>query len=491
MAGIGFKLQKLLLEEIYLSAFKGFFYALVITSGPWLIMIISLAILSIYFSYILNPKDHLLFNLLLVHISVLTVITTGTFQLYFTRIFSDNVYSKKRDELPNVIITNLIVTMAVLMILVTPFIYSETLFPQYVTFAVKMLSFCLLFALNIIWVLMNYVSASDVFIIFVSHYIIGSMITIVLGGLLGYFSEFSGFFFGFFIGQAYIASVLFYLTIKVFGLPSKLYISAIHGYSNYRILIVSGFFMYMGMWIDKFIYWYGPSGQHLTPVLYYHPVYNEIFFAAFLLMTPVMAIFFIAVETTFYKSYYTYHEKHVYTETLEQLIKSSYAVKNTVKKSLMYIIRIQGLIVILGILFSKNILTLLNMPPNQYILFNVILIGVFFHMLILITCILLFYLDLKIETMIIYVLFFCLNGSLTLTFMHIGGGYSGFGYMISSVVVCVYSLWKLNGSLDNLNYLTYTRQKIPEHENAEDVFIMSTGCYGRYYMRNRKKILSN
>ena len=491
MAGIGFKLQKLLLEEIYLSAFKGFFYALVITSGPWLIMVISLAILSIYFSFILNPQDHLLFNLLLVHISVLTVVTTGTFQLFFTRIFSDKVYSKKREELSNVIMTNLIVTMAVLMILVTPFIFFATPFPQNVAFSVKMLSFCLLFTLNIIWVLMNYVSASDVFIIFIKHYIIGSIITIVLGGLLGYFSEFSGFFFGFFIGQAYIASALFYLTIKVFGIPSKIYISAIYEYVHYRILIVSGFFMYMGMWIDKFIYWYGPSGNHLTPVLYYHPVYNEIFFAAFLLMTPVMAIFFIAVETSFYKSYYTYHEKHVYTATLEKLKESSYVVKNTVINSLMYIIRIQGLIVLLGLLFSKDILIFLNMPANQYILFNVILIGVFFHMLILITCILLFYLDLRTETMTIYVLFFCLNGSLTLIFMHIGGGYSGFGYMISSIVVCAYSLWKLKDSLNKLNYLTYTRQKIPEQENPEDIYIPSTGCYGRYYMRNGKKILSN
>ena len=488
MAGIGFKLQKLLVEEIYLSALKGFFYALVITSGPWLIMVISLAFLSILFSFILCPQDQLVFNLLLVHISVLTIIITGTFQLFFTRIFSDKLYTKEREELPNVIMTNLLITMALLLILVFPFFLIKTTFPQNVTFFVKMLSFCLVFALNIIWVLMNYISTSDEFLNFITHYIAGSLISVTLGGLLGFLSGFSGFFFGFFTGQAYIATVLFYQTVKVFGFPTKILFSALYRFPQYRILLVSGFLLYIGMWIDKFIYWYGPSGQRLTPVFYYHSVYNEIFFAAFLLMTPIMAIFFITMETSFYKSYYAYHEKHIYTETLERLKESCNKVKKTVKSSLIYIIQIQGMVVVLGVLYSKNILAFLNIPVSHYPLFNVILIGVFFHMLMLITCILLYYLDLKFETMIIYFTFFCLNGILTLMFMHASEGHSGLGYMIFSIIVFVLSLWKLKVSLDNLNYLTFTRQKISEREDSEDIFISTTGCYGRYYMRNGKNI---
>lgn len=491
MAGIGFRLQKLLVEEIYLSVFQGFFCALVITSGPWLIMVISLAVLSVFTGFILSPENRLLFNILLVHISVITIITTGSLQLFFTRVFSDKMYTKERDELPNVIMTNLTMTMAILLILVLPFFLMPTTFPPNITFPVKILTFCLVFTLNIIWVLMNYISASDEFLGFIKHYIVGSVLSVGLGGGLGYFFDFSGFFFGFFMGQAYIACVLFYLIIKVFGFPSRLHFTLISKTPEYRILLFSGFFLYMGMWVDKFIYWYGSSGRSLTPVFYYNPGYNDIFFVAFLLTTPIMAIFFISMETSFYKSYYAYHETHLATATLEKLNECCEDVKRTVKSSLLNLVQIQGMIIVLGVIFSKKILGVLGLSLCLSGLFNVILVGVFFHMLTLIVCILLFYFDLRRETMIIYLSFFCLNGLLTLLFIYAGEAYSGFGYLISSILVFVYSLWKLRVNLGKLNFLTLTRQKIPEHEDGENTFIPATGCYGRYYIKDGERILDN
>ena len=490
MAGIGFKLQKLLVEEIYLSAFKGFGYALIITSGPWLIMVITLAVLSIFCSFILSKEDHLLFNLLLVHISVLTIIITGAFQLFFTRIFADKLYTKEREELPNIIMTNLIITMTIIAILVSPFLFIKSAFPENIPLQVKMLAFSLAFALNIIWVLMNYISAGEALLGFVKHFIIGSLVSVTIGGVLGYLYGFSGLFFGFYVGQAYIATILSYQIIKVYGLPKKLLFSIVYEYPQYRVLIMSGLFLYIGMWVDKFIYWYGPTGQRLTYVFYYHSDYNDIFFVAFLLMTPIMALFFITMETSFYKSYYAYHERYLYKATLMKLKEGCEDVRNTVKESLMYIIKIQGMIVVLSVLFSKKILALLNMDVSQYLLFTIILIGVFFHMLTLIICIVLYYLDLKYETLKIYLSFFLLNGILTLSFMLAGGGVSGLGYMTSSIIVFIIALWKLINSMRDLNYLSFTTQELPERENMNDIYIPTTGCYGRYYVRNGERIIS-
>jgi uncharacterized membrane protein len=489
MAGIGFKLQKILVDEIYLSAFKGFFFALVITSGPWLIMVLSLAILSIYSSFILEAEDKLLFNILLVHISVLTIIVTGTFQLFFTRIFSDKMYTKEREELSNIIATNLILTTVILVLLVSPFLIIEKTFPENIAYPVRMLSFYLVITFNIIWVLMNYISASDEFLGFVKHYIIGSSISVGLSGVLGYSSGLNGFIFGFYVGQGYIATILLYQNIKVFGIPNKLILSVIKKYPQYHILIVSGFFMYFGMWIDKFIYWYGSSGHQLTPILHYHADYNSIFFVAFLFMTPIMAIFFITMETSFYKIYYLYHEKYVYTETLERLKECCNEIRSTVINSLKYIVQVQGIVVVLSILFSQNILIFFKMPVDQQLLFSVILIGVFFHMLTLIICILLYYLDLKKETMLIYLTFLGLNGVLTMIFTKISNDITGWGYVITSIVTFVLSSYKLKISLESLNYIVFTKQKVPEQEEIKDIFIPATECYGRYYIKNGRRVL--
>lgn len=489
MAGIGFKLQKLLAEEVYLSTFKGFFYALIITSGPWLIMVTTLSILSIYSTLILSSEDKLLFSLFIVHVSVVTIIITGTFQLFFIRIFSDRIYTKEREELPNVIMTNLMITTSLTIALSSPIFFIESAFPENVAFQEKIALFGLLIAFNIIWVLMNYLTASDNLISYVKHYCIGSLLGIILAGAQGYISGFSGFLWGFYTGQAYIATVLFYLIVKVYGLPHKISLTMIYKHHQYLILIISGFLLYSGMWIDKFIYWYGPSGQQFTSIFFYHSAYNDVFFIAYLLSTPIMAIFLISMETSFYRSYYTYHERSVYTAPLDGLNRSSEDVLKTVKQSLLNIIKAQGLIVVLGILFSKHLLALLNLPTNLYFAFSVALIGVFFHVLSLIICVVLYYIDLKNENLKIYTLFFILNGILSFIFMRFGNDISGFGYMIASIIVFCMALKELNYSLNNLNYFSFTKQQVPEQKNTSNIYNPSTGGYGRYYIRNGEKVL--
>lgn len=489
MAGIGFKLQKMLVEDMYLSTFKGFFYALIITSGPWLVMVLSLSVLSLFSSFLLSDEDLLLFNTLFVHICVLALIIVGTFQLFFTRVFADKMYSGERKELPNIIMTNLILSMIVLTIVILPFFLNNTTFPAKTSFAVKFLTFLLILTVDIVWVLLNYVSASDEFLGFIKHYVAGCISSVVISTLLSYFLGFDGFLLGFFIGQAYIAIYLFFQTLKVFGLADKFDLSIVLKYPQYRVLILSGFFLYVGMWIDKFIFWYGSLGQSLTPFLYYNLGYNSIFYVAFLFTTPIMAIFLISMETSFYKKYYLYNRKLLYSAPLDRLRDCCEDIKKTVKDSLINIIRIQGMIIILGILFSKDILMLFKISDSLQPLFNIALIGVFFHMLTLILCILLFYFDLKYETMIIYCSFFVLNGISTFIFMKFGEKYAGLGYMISAILVFGYSLWRLKSNLNYMNYLSLTRHKMEEFEDVDDIFIPNTGCYGRYYIKNGEKLI--
>lgn len=489
MAGIGFKLQKMLVEETYISTAKGFFSALVITSGPWLIMVISLSVLSLFSSFLLSSKDLLLFNTLFVHVCVLALMVTGIFQLFFTRVFSDQMYTGKREELPNVIMSNLFLTMIIITIIVLPFLFIKATFPADTPFAVKYLAFILLITINITWVLLNFVSASDEFMGFIKHYLAGCVSSIVFSAVIGHFLGFTGFLLGFLIGQAYIAVYLFYQTVRVFGVPDKLDLSMVLKYPEYRVMILSGFCLYAGMWVDKFIYWYGPFGVSLTPYLYYDLGYNTIFFVAFLFTTPIMAIFLITMETSFYKKYYLYSRKLLFTATLDKLRDCCDEIKKSVKDSLINIIRIQGMIIMLGILFSKNILMFFKISESLQPLFNIVLIGVFFHMLILIMCILLFYFDLKKETFIIYAAFFILNAILTFVFMKLGTKYTGLGFLISSIIVFCYAVWRLNFNLNCVNYLSLTRQRMEEYEDVDDILIKETGCYGRYYIKDGETLL--
>ena len=162
-----------------------------------------------------------------------------------------------------------------------------------------------------------------------------------------------------FIGQVYIALLLVVHTIKIYGFPVNIGFSFLTKFPKYRILIFSGFFFYLGMWLDKFIYWYGPSGKSIYSILYYHlPNYNDIFYFAFLFTTPIMAIFFIAMETSFYLKYYAFNKAINNKASLKELRKLRDEVALSVKQQLWNIAKIQGLIILLGLIFSEEVLAL-------------------------------------------------------------------------------------------------------------------------------------
>lgn len=485
MAGIGFKLQKLLVEDMYLSLFQGFFYSMVITSGPWLIMVISLAFLSVLSTFLLNSADYTLFNILLVHIFSFTIIITGTVQLFFTRIFADKMYTKERAELPVVIISNLFFALCVTTLLITPFVFLLE-----IDFNIKIIVFSFFLTMTITWVLMNYISASEDFLGFIKYYIIGSIAGVLLGTVLGYSLNFVGFFLGFFLGQAYIAMILVVQTLKIFGFPKRIDFGYFQSFKNIHILIISGFCLYAGMWVDKFIYWYGPSGEAFSPLLYFHPSYDYIFYLAYLCTTPIMAIFFITMETSFYKRHYAYNKAMTNKATLEQLRKLRDDIIVCIKEQLANIIRIQGFLIVLCILFSPHILSFFNIDPSLTQRFIVILIGAFFHMLFLIVCVILLYFDLRKETMTIYATFLGLNCVGTLIFRQLPEAFTGFGYSSAAVVVFVFALWHLKTSLAKINYLSFTRHLMAEIK-IDEVYLTETGTYGRYYIKNGKHLISH
>jgi len=483
MAGIGFKLQKLFVRDEYLSLFHGFLYSLFITSGPWLIMVVSLSFLAVFSAHFLEMEYRKLFNILLVHVFAITILVTGTLQLFFTRIFADKMYKKERDQLPVVIMSNLALALLIIAVLTVPFVAFMS-----IGFFIKLVTFCLIATMTVIWVLMNYVSGSDDFLSFVKHYIFGAFLGLFLAVYLGEKYAFAGFYFGFLLGQIYIALLLFVHTVRIYGIPQQIQLSLIVQNAQYRVLLLSGFCLYLGMWIDKFIYWYSPSGRHIYSILYYHPSYNDIFYFAFLFTTPIMAIFFISMETSFYLKYYAYHKAINNKATLDELRVLRQEVVTSVNQQLWNIARIQGLIILVGIIYAKEFLKLLNMSTDLTMLLSIVLVGAFFHMFLLVVCILLLYFDLRLDTLKIYGLFMIVNGGLSLISVKLGEEYYGLGYMISAILIFAYALFRLKVGLRELNYLSFTRHAMAE-EDIEEIYLEDSATYGRFYRKNGKDLI--
>ncbi|MGI9287322.1 MAG: exopolysaccharide Pel transporter PelG, partial [Pseudomonadales bacterium] len=112
MAGIGFELRRILNRDTYVATLQAYLYAGLISSGPWVLSILSVLLIGILSVSVVAPT--LLVTQFLVSVTYLmsaSLIFTGGLQLMFTRFISDRLFEERDDIiLPNLIGILLLIT---------------------------------------------------------------------------------------------------------------------------------------------------------------------------------------------------------------------------------------------------------------------------------------------------------------------------------------------------------------------------------------------
>ena len=94
MAGIGFEIRKMLRKESYTGLLGAYAYSGLISSGPWIISILSIVILSALLTGVLPDDDLRLFTSSITHVYALSLVLVGPFQLVLIRYAADRFSDK-------------------------------------------------------------------------------------------------------------------------------------------------------------------------------------------------------------------------------------------------------------------------------------------------------------------------------------------------------------------------------------------------------------
>ena len=139
MAGIGFQLRKILAKDTYSATLRAYLYAGMISSGPWVLSIISVMFIGLLsLGYLVPAEEVGQFLISVTYLMASSLVFTGGLQLFFTRFISDRLFEKRYDSiLPNLLgvllITTLVSTLFAFLILATFFsgtaIYYKILKP--------------------------------------------------------------------------------------------------------------------------------------------------------------------------------------------------------------------------------------------------------------------------------------------------------------------------------------------------------------------------
>lgn len=455
MAGIAFRLQKLLEGDSYSDQVRAYLYSTVISSGPFLSVIFMLSVLKYASNSVLGLDESQLLMGLIVYSYAFSMIIVSPFYYVVTRYLADKYYLREINSFTPSYFSTLYVV----------FFLSSLVFAAY-CFAINLkasLAFPFYFfflSTGGTWVAMVFLSAGRNYLWIVWSFILSVVMTIISAMILGNKFGLVGFSYGLAIGQIVCLILLTQRILKEFGYSSNYDFGFLEYFKKYPYLVLIGLFFYLGIWIDKFIFWFSPFGENLHEGLKVFSVYDTALFLAYISVIPSMAFFLVQMETSFVKYYRAYYESIRNRSNYTVISQAREAMINNVSSQFERYALFQGVITATLILLRPQVISFFNLPQNLISLFGIGLLASFLLMGFSILLNIIFYFDFQKEACLICLVFVLTNGILTWMTLQISDVFWGFGLMGSCLITISTTFYLLNKRLKRLDYWTFMAQPI-------------------------------
>lgn len=457
MAGIGFRLRKLLDQESYLSTMQAYLYSALISSGPWLITILVIGILGFLQTRAAYPfKDVATFRLTIIYAYAFSLIVVGIVQMPLTRYLSDLLFSRDLGlYLPTYVASLIVVgvvqgaigTAAVLFLSDWGLVYGFHAVVLYIT-------------VSFIWVAMVFITTVKDYHSVSLAFLLGGLLSIGAGMYLGSDRGSEGYLIGYTLGQLFI---FLYLTVRIaveFDTDQAISFDFLRYLRKYPSLVLIGFGYNLAIWADKFVFWFGPPGVRVEAFMHSCDVYDVPMFLAYLTIVPAMSLFLIRIETDFYHRYKSYYGAIVGKQGLSGIRREKRAMVDSMRGSIARLLKVQGTLSLVCLLAVPHVIDVL---PLNWLHMNILRIGIlgaFLHVLLLLLNIGLLYFEFRREAMAVTLLFLATN--LIFTWLSLDGGLAwyGYGYLASCLVTLLAGVLILDNRVTNLEYITFVTQPV-------------------------------
>ena len=453
MAGIGFELRKLIEENTFSGDFRAYFYAGMLSAGPWVISIFSIGLLWIFSAPQMGMGVQKLFRVAVVYTYAYSLISTGALQLVITRFLADRLFVKRGDSLMPTYV-GLILLTVIFQSLTAVIFYSFC----DVDLHFKIIGVVLYVTVSCIWQTMIFLSAARDYLSVVAAFFWGCLVSFLAALALGYKFGFNGHLLGYTLGQVVIVLLLMYRIFCEFTSEIDCDFEFTKHFSKYVDLFIIGVFYYLAIWIDKIIYWYAAGGEHIKSLFYAHYPYDSCMFIAFLTIIPVLAHFMVDVETNFYEKYKSFYGSIVNKGTLKDIRYQKKEMVTVMRETSFRIIIFQALVTGAFIFYAPLMARFLDLRMEYVFVLRNAGLGTFFHAFLLVVLIFILYFDRRRIAAMVSVCFLATNSFFTLGVIKFFPEYMGAGYAAAAFVTLVFALCLLSKDVSRLEYLTFIEQ---------------------------------
>ena len=459
MAGIGFQLRKILQRDSLTGDLSAYVYAGIISAGPLILSILGILLIGVLsLGVVIPPQLIVQFQISVTYLIAFSLVLTGLVQLLFTRFISDRLFEGRHDRvLPNyngiVTVTTLTAGTVGLGLALTVFDGTGLLY--------RLLMVMGFVVLCNLWLCIIFLASLKRYAVILLAFFVGYVATVGIAvGLRGYGLE--GLMGGFVAGhvvmlgwmstailRAYVDDPSQYLDFQVFD---RRYV--------YPSLMLTGLFFNLGVWLDKFMFWFSHAGHAVIGPLRASVIYDLPIFLSYLCIIPGMAVFLLRLETDFADSYNGYYWAVRNGRDLSHIRQMRDEMVYSARTGLYEILKIQMLVTLLIFAFGDNLLESAGISVLYFPLLKIDVVAASLQVLFLGCLNIFLYLDRRRIVLILSALFVCLNGLLTWGTLAIGPDAYGYGFAGALLIVVLLAVFMLNRSLGRLEYETYMLQQM-------------------------------
>jgi uncharacterized membrane protein len=455
MAGVGFSLRALRSDGTYTGMLRLYGAAGIISSGPWLLSILTLLFIGIL-GRTLVPLPAALerFQVAVTWMFAASLVWTGPIQLMFTRFAADREFLGQRDQtMPNLLgLLSLVgISSAALAAGATP------LFPEQ-GLAFKVVA-CTAFAtLCDVWIVVIVLTGLREHLKVFLSFALGYAITFMASLTLARFGEL-GLLAGFALGQA--ALLFCALHVLARHMPGRGPVA--WGFLERRAIFLElgliGLLYNLGVWIDKLLFWWNPfTSRGVIGPLRASELYDLPIFLGYLTIVPGMAVFLVRVETDFAECHAAFYGAVRNGASLRRIEPLRDALTDAAQRGVLDIVRVQGVTVLGCVVLGPWLLRLCGISELHLPLFYIDAVGVALQVLLLAVTSMFFYLDRRRAASVLAGLLLCSNALFTWITQRMGPAFYGYGFALAMGLTSVVGLIMLSRAFAHLVRDTFMLQ---------------------------------
>lgn len=455
MAGIGFRLQKLLQKGNYRSLLEAYLYSALVAAGPWLLAILGLGVLGLLSQLFLNLPQVMTFRVIVIYVFAASLILTGPLQLGTTRYIADRLFVNDVGALAPCY--HYVTALAL--------IASGGVGALYMAFADLSLAsraagVVMLQAVSVVWVGMLFLSAAKDYMAIVRAFALGNILGVVAALSGAAFHALPGALWGYALGQVSIALLL--------GVRVRAEFPSDHAHDDIVVehwralpwLMITGLCYNLGIWIDKILFWFSDYGTPLAGVFYASAQYDTCMFLGYLTIVPSMALFLIRIETGFYKQYAAYYQTITQGGSLQQIDARRAALIDALRLSVIRLLKLQGGVTLLAVVLAPSLVAWMGLSPDHTVLLRIALLAACAQIFLMLLLIVLLYFDWQRDVAMLCIFFLISNAALTYASLMLDPRFHGFGYLLSALLTLGSGLITLERRLRSLSYSTFSREAL-------------------------------